>query len=63
MGIENQLARSRQGFEIIASFPELKGKPIVIGESDPEGCAACSSRVIRRSPIATARCIRSYTAP
>src|SRR6202022_2082382 len=26
---------------IIASFPELKGKPIVIGESDPEGCAAC----------------------
>jgi len=26
---------------IIASFPELKAKPIVIGESDPEGCAAC----------------------
>src|SRR5213079_1534904 len=22
-------------------FPELKSKPIVIGESDPEGCAAC----------------------
>jgi xylan 1,4-beta-xylosidase len=26
---------------VIASFPELKTKPIVIGESDPEGCAAC----------------------
>src|SRR5204863_34522 len=23
------------------TFPELKGKPIVIGESDPDGCAAC----------------------
>ena len=29
------------GFRIVASFPELKDKPIVIGESDPEGCAAC----------------------
>ena len=26
---------------VVASFPELKSKPIVIGESDPEGCAAC----------------------
>jgi xylan 1,4-beta-xylosidase len=25
----------------VASYPELKQKPIVIGESDPEGCAAC----------------------
>jgi xylan 1,4-beta-xylosidase len=29
------------GFAIIASYPELKNKPIVIGESDPDGCAAC----------------------
>ena len=34
-------ARSDAGFAIVASFPELKGTPIVIGESDPEGCAAC----------------------
>ncbi len=27
--------------QIVASFPELKSKPIVIGESDPDGCAAC----------------------
>ena len=26
---------------MIAQYPELKDKPIVIGESDPEGCAAC----------------------
>jgi xylan 1,4-beta-xylosidase len=29
---------------MIASFPELKGKPIVIGESDPDGCAACQGK-------------------
>ena len=34
-------ARSTTAFAIVASFPELKGKPIVIGESDPDGCAAC----------------------
>lgn len=41
MGIANQLRTIEDGFKIIASFPELKDKPIVIGESDPEGCAAC----------------------
>ena len=41
MGISNQLATIDDGFRIIASYPELKSKPIVIGESDPEGCAAC----------------------
>jgi xylan 1,4-beta-xylosidase len=30
-----------EGFAHIASFPELKSTPIVIGESDPDGCAAC----------------------
>jgi len=41
MGIAAQLATIDQGFATIASFPELKHTPIVIGESDPEGCAAC----------------------
>jgi xylan 1,4-beta-xylosidase len=41
MGIANQLRTVDEGFRIIASYPELRGKPVVIGESDPEGCAAC----------------------
>jgi xylan 1,4-beta-xylosidase len=41
MGIANHLRTIDDGFRIVASYPELKGKPIVIGESDPEGCAAC----------------------
>src|SRR6185312_4659524 len=41
MGIANQLRDIDSGFAIVASFPELKHTPIVIGESDPDGCAAC----------------------
>lgn len=41
MGMANQLRTIDENFRIIASFKELKDKPIVIGESDPDGCAAC----------------------
>ena len=41
MGIANQLREVDRGFGLVASFPELKNTPIIIGESDPEGCAAC----------------------
>ncbi|HXG46327.1 MAG TPA: beta-xylosidase [Methylomirabilota bacterium] len=41
MGLATHLREIDQGFALIASFPELKNTPIVIGESDPEGCAAC----------------------
>lgn len=27
--------------QIVASFPEWRKTPIILGESDPEGCAAC----------------------
>ena len=36
-----QLRTISDAFRIIKSFPELENKPVVIGESDPEGCAAC----------------------
>jgi xylan 1,4-beta-xylosidase len=41
MGIANQLRVIDAGFAKIAAVPELKSTPIVLGESDPEGCAAC----------------------
>ncbi|WP_228895618.1 GH39 family glycosyl hydrolase [Pseudoduganella aquatica] len=41
MGIANQLQGVDAGFRRIAGVPKLKDKPIVIGENDPEGCAAC----------------------
>ena len=42
MGIANELRTADDGFRIIASYPELKNVPIIIGECDPEGCAACA---------------------
>ncbi|MGH7993256.1 MAG: GH39 family glycosyl hydrolase, partial [Limisphaerales bacterium] len=62
MGIANQLRDINSAFDIIASFPELKSKPIVIGESDPDGCAACQSEQFgyRSRPVYasyTAECI------
>ena len=44
MGIARQLASIDQGFRIVASFPEWRSTPIILGESDPEGCAACSAQ-------------------
>jgi xylan 1,4-beta-xylosidase len=44
MGISNHLQNFEKGFAMIAAVPELKAKPIVIGESDPEGCAACPGK-------------------
>ena len=41
MGIARQLQEIDRGFALMASYPELKNKPVVIGECDPEGCAAC----------------------
>jgi xylan 1,4-beta-xylosidase len=41
MGMGAQLRNMNDAFAVIASFPEYKNTPVVIGESDPEGCAAC----------------------
>lgn len=41
MGVGGQLKTIDAGFARVARHPELKGRPIIIGESDPDGCAAC----------------------
>ena len=41
MGIAAQLQNIDSAFNVIASYPAFKQKPIVIGEDDPDGCAAC----------------------
>jgi xylan 1,4-beta-xylosidase len=44
MGISRHLAAIDRGFKVVASFPEWQKTPIILGESDPEGCAACSAQ-------------------
>jgi xylan 1,4-beta-xylosidase len=41
MGIAEQLRTIETAFATIGSYPELMHTPVIIGESDPEGCAAC----------------------
>jgi xylan 1,4-beta-xylosidase len=62
MGIDKQLTDLAKGFEIVASYPELKGRPVIIGESDPEGCAACSARVYPQNAYRNGVMYSSYTA-
>ena len=62
MGISNQLKAISNGFQIVASYPELRNTPIVIGESDPEGCAACSMRTNPENAYRNGTMYSSYTA-
>ena len=43
MSIATQLRAVERGMKVIASYPEWRNTPIVLGESDPEGCGACLS--------------------
>jgi xylan 1,4-beta-xylosidase len=62
MGIARQLAAIDQGFKIVASFPEWIHTPIVLGESDPEGCAACSAQENPQNAYRNGPLYASYTA-
>jgi xylan 1,4-beta-xylosidase len=62
MGISHQLAAVDQGFSIVASFPEWKTMPIILGESDPEGCAACSAEQNPQNGYRNGPLYASYTA-
>jgi xylan 1,4-beta-xylosidase len=44
MGLAGQLLAIQKSFEIVASDPEWRRIPIILGEWDPEGCAACSAQ-------------------
>ncbi len=41
MDLGNQLRLHRTGFTTIAGYAQYRNTPIVIGEADPDGCAAC----------------------
>lgn len=43
MDAGHNLSDVDRGFAIISSFPKLRALPVVISESDPEGCAACAA--------------------
>ena len=62
MGISRELADADKGFELIAKYPRFKNLPIIISEADPEGCAACSSKVNPANNYRNGTLYPTYTA-
>jgi xylan 1,4-beta-xylosidase len=62
MDMAPQLNDIKTGFEITASYPETKDLPIIIGESDPEGCAACGMATNPENAYRNGTMYSSYTA-
>jgi xylan 1,4-beta-xylosidase len=62
MDMGRQLRDISKGFEMVAAHPELKHLPIIIGESDPEGCAACGMQTNPENAYRNGTMYSSYTA-
>lgn len=62
MNVGVQLRHIDKGFQIVSSFPTLKNLPIIIGESDPEGCAACPADIYPNNGYRNGTLYSSYTA-
>lgn len=62
MGISYELNDVNKGFELIASYAKLRSLPIILSEADPEGCAACSSKVNPANNYRNGTLYPAYTA-
>lgn len=62
MNMGTQLRDISKGFEVVTSYPQLKDTPIILGESDPEGCAACSQQDYPENAYRNGTMYSSYTA-
>lgn len=61
MDMRVQLTDVYKGFETVAASP-FKNLPIIIGECDPEGCAACSVEFYPQNAYRNGTMYSSYTA-
>ena len=62
MGLAAQLKAIDQGFKTVASFPKWRNIPIILGEWDPEGCAACSAEKNPQNGYRNSALYAAYTA-
>jgi xylan 1,4-beta-xylosidase len=62
MGISAQLRTIDEGFALIGSYPELRSTPIILGEYDPDVCAACSADLYPENAYRNSELYASYTA-
>ena len=62
MGMNMHFKHLDQGFALVEKYPELKGIPVIVGESDPEGCAACGMQTNPENAYRNGTLYSSYTA-
>jgi len=62
MSARAQLKNIEDNLKVIQAYPQLKNLPIVIGESDPEGCAACGMATSPQNAYRNGTMYSSYTA-
>ncbi len=62
MGLDKEMNDADKGFEIIARYPKFRKLPIILSEADPEGCAACSSKVNPANNYRNGTLYPAYTA-
>ena len=62
MNVGAQMRNIRDALSTVNSFPSLKNIPLVIGESDPEGCAACGMSTNPENAYRNGTMYSSYTA-
>ncbi|HXN21340.1 MAG TPA: glycoside hydrolase family 44 protein [Candidatus Dormibacteraeota bacterium] len=62
MGMAKNAKDVDEGYQIVHSFPKFRNLPIVLSESDPEGCAACSARVYPQNAYRNGTLYPAYTA-
>lgn len=62
MDVRAQLRNINGNYKIISKYPQLKNIPVIIGESDPEGCAACGMSTNPENAYRNGTMYSSYTA-
>lgn len=62
MNMAPQLRDINAGMKIAATYPETKNLPLIVGESDPEGCAACGMATNPSNGYRNGTMYSSYTA-
>lgn len=62
MNVGTQMRNIRDAFITVNEFSSLKNIPLVIGESDPEGCAACGMSTNPENAYRNGTMYSSYTA-
>ena len=62
MGIREEMEDVDRGFALMAEYPKLRDLPVILSEADPEGCAACSSKMNPANNYRNGTLYPAYTA-